>query len=181
MNLVKYKHIRLLSGAIEGEVMDKEIILFETQDKEIKLSVSVDKNDVWLNRHQMAELYGRDIKTIGKHINNALREELDSSTVAKFATVQSEGTRSVERDIEYYNLDVIISVGYRVKSQRGVEFRRWANKVLKDYVVRGYAINEKRLEALQKTVDIQTRMLSSALEVEEKDIMVAMVMNLLAI
>ncbi len=93
---------------------------------------------------------GRDVKTIGKHINNALKEELDNSTVANFATVQNEGGRDVERNIEYYNLDMIISVGYRVKSQRGIEFRRWANKVLKDYIIRGYAINDKRLEALQK-------------------------------
>ena len=80
----------------------------------------------------MADLFGRDVKTIGKHINNALKEELDTSTVANFATVQNEGGRDVEKNIEYYNMDMIISVGYRVKSQRGIEFRRWANKVLKD-------------------------------------------------
>ena len=109
----------------------------------------------------MADLFGRDVKTIGKHINNALKEELDNSTVANFATVQNEGGRDVERNIEYYNLDMIISVGYRVKTQRGIEFRRWANKVLKDYIIKGYAINDKRLEALQKTVEIQSRMISS--------------------
>ena len=107
---------------------DNEIVLFETGDKEIKLNVTVKQDTVWLNRAQMAELFDRDVKTIGKHINNALQEELDNSTVAKFATVQNEGGRDVERDIDYYNLEMIISVGYRVKSQRGIEFRRWANR-----------------------------------------------------
>ena len=94
----------------------------------------------------MATLFNRDVKTIGKHINNALAEELaDVPTVAKFATVQKEGNREVERQVEYYNLDVIISVGYRVKSQRGVEFRRWATDVLRRYIVEGRAENEKRL------------------------------------
>ena len=98
---------------------------------------------------------------------------MDNSTVAKFATVQNEGGRKVERDIEYYNLEMIISVGYRVKSQRGIEFRRWANKVLKQYIIEGYAINEKRLQALEKTVEIQTKMLADALDVEESDILQA--------
>ena len=109
----------------------KEIILFETEDNEVKLEVPVNEETVWLNRQQMAELFDRDVKTIGKHINNALREELDESTVANFATVQMEGNRNVERNIEFYTLDVIISVGYRVKSKRGVWFRRWANSVFK--------------------------------------------------
>ena len=98
-----------------------------------------------------------------------MKEELDNSTVANFATVQNEGGRDVERNIEYYNLDMIISVGYRVKSQRGIEFRRWANKVLKDYIIKGYAINDKRLEALQKTVEIQAKMLATAIEGEIKN------------
>ena len=109
---------------------------------------------MWLNREQLAELFDRDVKTIGKHINNALKEELDNSTVAKFATVQTEGNRKVTRDIEYYNLDMIISVGYRVKSQNGIIFRKWANKVLKDYMLQGYAVNQKRLEYLEKTVKL---------------------------
>jgi hypothetical protein len=108
---------------------ENEIVLFETKDKEVKLNVKVGTDTVWLSRNQMADLFDRDVKTIGKHINNALKEELDNSTVAYFATVQNEGGRNVERDIEYYNLEMIISVGYRVKSQRGIEFRRWANKV----------------------------------------------------
>ena len=109
---------------------------------------------VWLNREQLSILFDRDVKTIGKHINSALKEELDSSTVAKFATVQNEGGRKVIRDIEYYNLDMIISIGYRVKSQNGIIFRKWANKILKDYMIKGYAINQKRLECLEKTVKL---------------------------
>lgn len=126
------------------------IVLFESSDGEVRLDVAVDagKNEIWLNRSQMSLLFDRDVKTIGKHIANALKEELENSpkpTVAKFATVQKEGNREVERQVEYYNLDVIISVGYRVKSQRGVEFRRWATDVLRRYIVEGRAENEKRL------------------------------------
>ena len=147
-----------------------EIVLFETKDKEVRLSVAVDEKNVWLNREQMAELFGRDVKTIGKHINNALKEELESSVVAKFATTASDGKTY---QVDHYNLDMIISVGYRVKSQRGVEFRRWANDILKQYILSGYAINEKRLQALQKTVEIQTKMLANAMEVEHGEVLKA--------
>lgn len=139
--------------------MKNEIILFENQD--VKLEVNMKDETVWLNREQLSKLFDRDVKTIGRHINNALNEELDNSTVAKFATVQKEGQREVTREIEYYNLDMIISVGYRVKSQNGVIFRKWANKVLKDYMIKGYAVNQKRLEYLEKTIkliDIAGRM-----------------------
>jgi len=132
--------------------MKNEIILFENQN--VKLEVNMKDETVWLNTEQMAELFNRDSKTIRKHINNALKEELDSSTVANFATVQKEGNRKVTRNIEYYNLDVIISVGYRVKSKQGVIFRKWANKILKDYLLKGYAVNKKRLEYLEKTVKL---------------------------
>ena len=132
--------------------MKNEIILFENQN--VKLEVNMKDETVWLNREQLAELYGRDIKTIGKHINNALKEELDSSSVAKFATVQKEGNRNVKRNIDYYNLDMIISVGYRVKSKNGIIFRKWATKVLKDYMIKGYAVNQKRLEYLEKTIKL---------------------------
>ena len=114
---------------------------------EIELKVSVDNETVWLNRHQIAELFGRDVKTIGKHISNVFKEgELEkNSTVAKFATVQTEGGREIKREIEYYNLDVIISVGYRVKSKHGVQFRQWATNVLKSYIYNGYAINGDKI------------------------------------
>ena len=128
-----------------------EIILYQP-DEMVKLEVRLENETVWLNRQQLAELFGRDIKTIGKHINNALNEELsDIPTVAKFATVGIEGGRTVTRQVEYYNLDMILSVGYRVKSKRGVEFRKWSNRVLKDYLLKGYAINQ-RIEQLERTV-----------------------------
>lgn len=128
-----------------------EIILYQP-DGTLKLEVRLEDETVWLNRQQLATLFDRDIKTIGKHIGNALKEELANlATVAKFATVQKEGERDVIRQIEYYNLDMILSVGYRVKSQRGIEFRRWANQVLKDYLLKGYSIN-RRIEQLEKTV-----------------------------
>ena len=109
---------------------------------------------VWLNTEQIARLFNRDYKTIRKHIKNALEEELDGSTVSKFATVQKEGQREVIRNIDYYNLDMIISVGYRVKSKNGVIFRKWATGVLKEYLINGYAVNKKRLEYLEKTVKL---------------------------
>ena len=137
------------------------------------IPVHIEQETVWLNRNQIAELFGRDVKTIGKHINNALKEELDNSTVAKFATVQMEGDRQVERDIEYYNLEMIISIGYRVKSARGIEFRRWANSILKQYIIQGYAINEKRLIALEKTVEIQSRMLADTLDIDQNGVLQA--------
>ena len=138
---------------------NNEIVIFETKDKQIKLPVTVEGETVWLNRNQMSELFDRDVKTIGKHINNALKEELsaDNSTVAKFATVQLEGEREVERYFEYYSLDVIISVGYRVKSKRGVEFRRWANSVLKQYILKGYAVNDNRIKQLGEVIRIMKR------------------------
>ena len=145
--------------------MNNEIILFETEDKSITLPVQVSTDTVWLNRSQLAELFGRDIKTIGKHIGNALKEELEESeVVAKFATTTPHGAiegKTQTHLTEYYNLDMIISVGYRVKSKRGVEFRRWANKVLKQYVMQGYAVNQKRLNDLGGVVRLLKRTESS--------------------
>lgn len=138
---------------------ENEIVLFETKDKGVSLSVTVEDETVWLNRQQMAELFDRDVKTIGKHINNALKEELDrDSVVANFATTASDGKNY---NVEYYNLDVIISVGYRVKSQRGVEFRRWANSVLKQYIIKGYAVNNNRMNQLGEVIRIMKRMENS--------------------
>ncbi len=136
----------------ETKERNNEIIIFENQ--KVKLEVNMQDETVWLNTEQMAKLFDRDSKTIRKHINNALSEELDNSTVAKFATVQKEGNREVTRNIDYYNLDVIISVGYRVKSKNGIIFRKWANKVLKDYMIKGYVVNQRRLEYLEKTVKL---------------------------
>ena len=138
-----------------------EIILFENQS--VKLEVNIKEETVWLNLEQMTNLFKRDKSVISRHISNIYREEeLDrSSTVAKFAIVQKEGDRDITRNVEYYKLDVIISVGYRVKSKEGTIFRQWANKVLKEYMIKGYAVNQRRLEYMEKTVkliDIANRM-----------------------
>ncbi len=132
--------------------MKNEIVLFKNQN--VKLEVNMKDETVWLSLDQMAKLFGRDKSVISRHIKNALEEELDISTVANFATVKNEGGRNVTRNIDYYNLDMIISVGYRVKSQNGVIFRKWATKILKDYMIKGYAVNQKRLEYLEKTVKL---------------------------
>lgn len=136
--------------------MKNEIIIFENQN--IRLEVNMKDETVWLNTEQMAKLFDRDYKTIRKHINNALNEELiKEEVVAKFENTTRHGAlndKTQTHYIEYYNLDVIISVGYRVKSKKGVEFRKWANKILKDYMIKGYAINNKRLEYLEKTVKL---------------------------
>ena len=151
--------------------MNNEIIKFVNGDLQINVTVSPNEETVWLNRNQLASLFDRDVKTISKHINNALKEELDSSTVAKFATVQKEGSRNITREIDYYNLDMIISVGYRVKSQNGVIFRKWATSILHDFMIKGYAVNQKRLDVLNKTIAIQSRMLASTLNIEEKEVL----------
>ena len=131
-----------------------DLVLFESSDGAVIMQVQTDRETVWLNRAQLAELFGRDVKTIGKHIANALREELDDSAVAKFATTAADGKNY---QVEYYNLDMVISVGYRVKSSRGVEFRRWANSVLRHYILEGYAVNQRRLKELGKVIQILRR------------------------
>lgn len=125
-----------------------EIILYQLDDG-VRLEVKLEEETVWLNRQQLAKLFGRDIKTIGKHVNNALKEELAGiSVVANFATTAADGK---VYQVEYYNLDMVLSVGYRVKSSRGIEFRRWANLVLKEHLLKGYSIN-RRLDELEHTV-----------------------------
>ncbi len=137
----------------------KEIVLFTDGNVALEVPITPEQDTVWLNRNQMAELFERDVKTIGKHVNNALKEELQdqTATVANFAIVQKEGERSVVRQVAHYNLDVIISVGYRVKSKRGIAFRKWANKVLRDYIVKGYAVNDNRMNQLKEVVRIMKR------------------------
>ena len=129
--------------------MKNEIILFENQN--VKLEVNMQDETVWLSLDQMAKLFDRDKSVISRHIKNALEEELDNSVVAKFATTAKDGKTY---QVDYYSLDVIISVGYRVKSKNGVIFRKWANKILKDYLIKGYAVNQKRLEYLEKTIKL---------------------------
>lgn len=125
-----------------------EIIIYQTEDGLTKINVNMQDETVWLSLDQMAELFQRDKSTISRHIKNVFTEgELNrEATVAKFATVQIEGAREVEREIDYYNLDVIISVGYRVKSQRGVQFRIWATNVLREYMIKGFTMDDERLK-----------------------------------
>ena len=176
-----------------NEVMKSggEIVLYQ-RDESTQLEVRVEQETVWLNRNQMAQLFGRDVKTIGKHINNALREELSPTvanfatvqgvvaknaitaagqipTVAKFATVQMEGQREVVRQVEHYSLDVILSVGYRVKSPQGVLFRAWANQVLKDYLLRGYSLN-RHLIALQERSDERFAQIEQRLDDQQQKV-----------
>ena len=127
---------------------DKQIEIFQSGDGQARIEVRLAGDTVWLNRQQLAELFGRDVKTIGKHLNNVFREgELNAAaSVAKFATVQKEGGRYVERHVEHYNLNAIISVGYRVKSLQGTQFRIWATERLKEHMVRGYTLNQTRFE-----------------------------------
>jgi hypothetical protein len=124
-----------------------EIILYQP-DETVRLEVRLEDDTVWLNRQQLAELFGRDVKTIGKHVNNALKEELkDISVIAKFATTARDGKTY---QVDYYNLDMVLSVGYRVKSSKGVQFRTWANKVIRNYLLRGYSINYQMRQLEQK-------------------------------
>ncbi len=144
------QNLRQLPVEVEAKAWG-EVAIYNPDDS-IRLEVRLENETVWLNRAQMSLLFDRDVKTIGKHINSALVEELKGvPTVAKFATLQQEGDRWVRRPKEYYNLDMILSVGYRVKSSRGIAFRRWANTVLKEYLLRGYTINP-RLEQLERRV-----------------------------
>lgn len=133
-----------------------EIILYQTPDKKTQIEVKFEDETVWLNQKQMAELFKNTIPNINMHIRNIYREKelTRAPTIKKSLIVQQEGKRLINRQIELYNLDVIISVGYRVKSKRGTQFRQWATQRLKDYLVQGYAINEKRLEQLQQVVSI---------------------------
>lgn len=152
--------------------MKKELVIFETLDKEISLSVEILENTVWLTQNQMAELFKTTKQNISLHANNCFKEgELDKKSVVKESLTTAADGKNYKTKL--YNLDVIISIGYRIKSKRGVEFRQWANEILKQYILKGYAVNKKRLQALEKTVDIQTKMLANALDVEEADILKA--------
>ena len=149
--------------------MENEIVLFTDENIQLEVPVSQDGESVWLSANQMAVLFDKDETNIRKHINNIFK----SSEVDKNYNTQKMRVVGVKQSVAFYSLDVILSVGYRVNSQRGIAFRKWANNVLKQYVIKGYAINEKRLEALQKTVDIQARMLACTLDIEEEDVLKA--------
>ena len=153
------------------EMNNCPVVLYTSPDGKTQLDVKLENETVWLTREQMATLFGRDYKTIAKHVNNALKEELAGEpVVAKFATPKKYGRIEGHvqmQDVEYCNLDMIVSVGFRVKSKRGVEFRRWANKILKQYLIKGYVIDQRRLDHYNELKDV-VRLMSRAISLQEK-------------
>ncbi|MDA7705470.1 virulence RhuM family protein [Rickettsiales bacterium] len=133
----------------------KDIIIYSSNDGKISFNVNVFNETIWLTQKQMAELFDKSVKTVSEHINNIFEErELEvNSTIRNFRIVQKEGDRDVVRDVEHYNLDAIISVGYRVKSKRGTQFRQWATQILKQYLMNGYVINEPRIRQIESSID----------------------------
>ena len=139
----------------------QDLVIFKTDNDKIQVDVKLNQDTVWLNLNQLSALFERDKSVISRHLKNVFNEgELEyDSTVAKFATVQQEGGHEVQREIEYYNLDAIISVGYRVNSKRGTQFRKWASSILKEHLVQGYTFHQQRLYEkgitdLQKAMDL---------------------------
>ena len=132
---------------------EKEIVLFETEDKKISLNVPIEEETVWLTQSQMVDLFQRDVSVISRHIRNIFKEEeLQEKSNLRFLQIANS-----DKPVAFYSLDVIISVGYRVKSKRGVEFRRWANSVLKQYILQGYAVNQRRIQQLGEVIRIMKR------------------------
>ena len=153
--------------------MSNKVVIFKNGELELEVTVSENRENVWLSQDQMATLFDVDRSRVTRHIKNIYDDnELDeNSTCAENALVQTEGKRKVKRTIKIYNLDMILAVGYRVKSPNGIIFRKWTTSILKDYMIKGYTINQKRLDALHKTVEIQTRILASTLELDEKEVL----------
>lgn len=149
--------------------MTNDIVIFKNGELELEVNVTPEKETVWLTQDQMSSLFDTARSSIAYHINNIFKEgELQRDTSVE---IFDRSLGKASRPPMYYNLDVIISVGYRVKSQRGIAFRKWATSILKDYMIKGYAVNEKRLEILNKTIDIQTKMLASSLELDESEVL----------
>lgn len=146
---------------------EQQVRIFTSTDGQAQLEVALEQETVWLSQVQMAELFGKDVRTVNEHVSNVFQErELEKEpTIRKFRIVRQEGKRQVQREIDHYNLDMIISVGYRVKSQRGVQFRKWATQVLKDHLVQGYTLNQRRLEErgieFEQAVNLLSRTLTN--------------------
>ena len=147
--------------------MENEIIVFKYGGLELEVNVSEDRENVWLSKQQMAELFQRDRTVISKHLKNIFNE----SELSEKSNVQNLHVANSDKPVPFYSLDVIISVGYRVKSPNGIIFRKWATSILKDYMIKGYSINQKRLDALNKTIEIQSRMLASSLDIDAKEVL----------
>ncbi|MCQ2802332.1 MAG: virulence protein RhuM/Fic/DOC family protein [Bacilli bacterium] len=148
-----------------------KIVRFVDGDFSINVKADEQNETVWLSQNEMATLFNVTNDSISLHIKNILSSgELTNSTVEISSVVQKEGNRTVSRKIKIYNLDMIMSIGYRVNSKRGIQFRKWANSVLKEYLIQGYAINERKMNALNKTIEIQNRMLSSTLQIDNDEL-----------
>ena len=149
--------------------MNNEIIKFVNGDLQIDVTVSPNEETVWLTQKQMAELFDVKSQAITRHLKNIYNDEelFKEATCSKMEQVQIEGSRKITRKMDFYNLDAIIAVGYRVNSKKATSFRRWATSILKDYMIKGYAVNQKRLDVLNKTIAIQSRILASTLNMEE--------------
>lgn len=153
--------------------MNNEIIKFVNGDLQIDVTVSPNEETVWLTQKQMAELFDVKSQAITRHLKNIYNDEelFKEATCSKMEQVQMEGSRKITRKMDFYNLDAIIAVGYRVNSKKATSFRRWATSILKDYMIKGYVVNQKRLDVLNKTVAIQSRMLASTLGIEEQEVL----------
>ena len=159
--------LSIITLQVRCKKMENEIIVFKNGGLELEVNVSEDRENVWLSKQQMAELFQRDRTVISKHLKNIFNE----SELSEKSNVQNLHIANSDKPVPFYSLDVIISVGYRVKSPNGIIFRKWATSILKDYMIKGYSINQKRLDALNKTIEIQSRMLASSLDIDAKEVL----------
>ena len=159
--------LSIITLQVRYKDMENEVIVFKNGELELEVNVSPEEETVWLSANQMALLFDRDEKTIRKHINNVFNDE----EVLRKSNTHFLRVDNVKQLVPFYSLDVVISVGYRVKSKNGVKFRKWATSILKDYMIKGYSINQKRLDALNKTIEIQSRMLASSLDIDAKEVL----------
>ena len=159
--------LSIITLQVRCKKMENEIIVFKNGGLELEVNVSEDRENVWLSKQQMAELFQRDRTVISKHLKNIFNE----SELSEKSNVQNLHVANSDKPVPFYSLDVIISVGYRVKSPNGIIFRKWATSILKDYMIKGYSINQKRLDALNKTIEIQSRMLASSLDIDAKEVL----------
>lgn len=163
---------------------ESQITIYQSPDGSVQLEVALDQETVWLSQRQLSALFDKDIRTINEHIHNVFAEQelAVESTVRKFRIVQQEGKRKVSREVEHYNLDMIISVGYRVNSKKGTQFRIWANNILKQYLIQGYALNEQKLQAQQeKLIDLKQAIALSSRLLHNKDLSSSESQGILAI
>ena len=159
--------LSIITLQVRCKKMENEIIVFKNGGLELEVNVSEDRENVWLSKQQMADLFQRDRTVISKHLKNIFNE----SELSEKSNVQNLHVANSDKPVPFYSLDVIISVGYRVKSPNGIIFRKWATSILKDYMIKGYSINQKRLDALNKTIEIQSRMLASSLDIDAKEVL----------